>query len=272
MSRTPGSARPRPAAARRHRSPGWVPNQHGAWAMLASPLLLGALAVGLHGVHALLAAFWFAGYLAFFAVSVWLKSGRRPRFRRPAATYAAAAAGLGLAMTVARPQLVGFVPWFALPLGVGLWAAAQRRERDLLAGLTTVLGSALMTVVAYAAPGATGVGGPGWGAPVGLTDGDLRRAALLALGQFLYFGGTVWYVKSMIRERGNVRFRRLSVLWHVASVGVVAAYSPWLAAVFAVMAARAWLVPRFSFSPKQIGIAEIFSTLAVALVSLVTVR
>ena len=34
---------------------------------------------------------------------------------------------------------------------------------------------------------------------------------------------------------------------------------------------RAWIVPRFSFSPKQIGVAEIGSTVAVALMSLVTV-
>ena len=44
-----------------------------------------------------------------------------------------------------------------------------------------------------------------------------------------------------------------------------------LAAVFLVLTVRAWIVPRFSFSPKQIGIAEIASTLAVALVSLFTV-
>ena len=254
--------------ARRRRSPGWVPNQHGAWAMLASPLLLGALATGLHGVHALLALFWFAGYFAFFATSVWLKSGRKARFRQPVWVYVALAALAGAALAATRPGLLWFAALFVGPLGVGLWAAAQRRERDLLAGLTTVLGSALMTIVAYAAPAATTAAAPALA--VAALDGELRRPLLLAVGQFLYFGGTVCYVKSMIRERGNARFLALSVGWHVLAVVVVATWSPWLALVFALLTVRAWVVPRFALSPKQIGIAEIVSTLAVALVSLAT--
>ena len=56
------------------RSAGWVPQQHGAWAMLASPLALGALASGLSWIHLPLAAFWVAGYFLFSASSMWLKS------------------------------------------------------------------------------------------------------------------------------------------------------------------------------------------------------
>ncbi|MBK8756530.1 MAG: YwiC-like family protein [Actinomycetales bacterium] len=237
------------------RSAGWVPQQHGAWAMLASPLLLGALASGLAWIHLPLTAFWFAGYFLFYASSMWLKSGRKARYLPATRAYAVLAAVLGVAVAVAQPGLLRWVPWFLVPLGVGLWAAAHRQERALLAGLTTVLASALMTVVAYDA-------GPGE---------DLRRAAVLALGQFLYFGGTVWYVKSMIRERGNLGFRGLSVGWHALSTLAVAAFCLPLAAVFAVLTLRAWIVPRFSFSPKQIGVAEIGSTVAVALMSLVTV-
>jgi hypothetical protein len=51
------------------RGPGWVPNQHGAWAMLVTPLLVGVLAAGPSAVHLPLAPLWFAGYLAFSAVT-----------------------------------------------------------------------------------------------------------------------------------------------------------------------------------------------------------
>ncbi len=249
MTATPAPPR------RRRRAAGWIPNQHGAWAMLASPLLLGALAAGMSWIHLALAVLWVAGYFAFFATSVWLKSGRKPRFARPMQVYAALAAALGLAVAVLAPTLMRWAPLFLLPFGVGLWAAAARRERDLLAGLTTVVGSALMTVVAYDAGGGT----------------DLRRAWWLAAGQFLYFAGTVCYVKSMIRERANPRFRWISVGWHALATLFVLPASPWLAAVFALLTGRAWLVPRLGWTPKQIGIAEIASTTLVALVSLWTI-
>ena len=42
-------------------------------------------------------------------------------------------------------------------------------------------------------------------------------------------------------------------------------------ALFVVLALRAWWVPRLGWTPKQIGIAEIAGTTAVALVSLFTV-
>ena len=146
--------------------------------MLASPLAVGVLAGGPAWVHLPLTGLWFVGYFAFFATSLWLKARRRPRYWPPVQAYGAATLLLGLATLALEPGLVVWAPLFLLPLGVGLAAAAARRERELLSGLCTVVGSGLMTVVAYAA-------GPG---------PDLGRAWLLALTQFLYFAGTVFYV------------------------------------------------------------------------------
>jgi hypothetical protein len=223
--------------------------------MLASPLAVGALAAGPAWGHLPLAAFWFAGYFAFFAASLWLKSGRKPRYLSPARAYAVLAAVLGVTTAYLNPGLLRWAPLFLAPLGLGLWAAARRRERDLLAGLTMVLGSALMTVVADAAGE-----GP-----------DLHRAWRLALVQLLYFAGTVFYVRSQIREKGNERFLRASVAVHAASTAIVLTLSPLLALVFALLTVRAAVVPRFSLSPKQIGIAEVVGVLAVAVVSLWTI-
>ena len=46
--------------------------QHGARAMLVTPLLVGVLAAGPSAVHLPMALFWFAGYLAFSAVTALL--------------------------------------------------------------------------------------------------------------------------------------------------------------------------------------------------------
>lgn len=237
------------AAPKRRRSPGWVPNQHGAWAMLAAPLLVGIIAGGPAWVHLPLAAFWFTGYFAFFATSLWLKARRRPRYWPPVRAYGLGAAALGAVVLLLEPGLAVWAPLFVLPLGVGLVAAAARHERDLLAGLTTVVGSCLMTVVAY-------------DAGAGHVD---RRAWELAAVLALYFLGTVFYVKSAIRERGNDRFLALSVGYHLVATAVAWCLAWPLGVVFAVLTVRAAVVPKTNGTPKQLGIGEIFSTVAVAL-------
>lgn len=229
-----------------------MPNQHGAWAMLTSPLLVGMIAAGFTWVYLPLAAFWFAGYFAFFATSLWLKAGRRAKWFPPVRFYTLLATGLGILVAVMAPELVRWAPAFAAPLAVGLLAAARRHERDLLAGLTTVVAAGLITVVAYDAG----------------TTGPLDRGWQLALVQFLYFAGTVFYVKTVIRERDNPAFLALSVGFHAAATVAVAWLSWWLVAVFALLTARAALVPRLHPTPKQVGIGEIASTVVVAVVSL----
>lgn len=239
-------------ARRRRPGPGWIPNQHGAWAMLAAPLLVGILGGGFAWVDLPLAAFWFVGYFAFFATSLWLKARRRAKWWPPVRAYSIAAGALGLVVAAMRPDLLVWIPAFILPLGVGLWAAAARRERDLLAGITTVVGSGLMTVVAYDA-GSTG---------------SLDRGWQLALVQFLYFAGTVSYVKSAIRERGNRGFLALSVGFHLLATLAMVPLSWWLVGLFAVLTIRAAITPLLAVSPKTLGIGEIVATVAVAVVSL----
>lgn len=265
--------RPRVAPKRpvRRRSPGWIPNQHGAWAMLASPLLVGILAAGPAWAHLPLMLFWFVGYFAFFAAGLWLKASRRARHRPPVIAYSAAATMLGVILVLVEPTLIRWVPAFAGPLAIGLWSSARHTDRSLLSGLSTSVGSALMTLVAYDAGGGA----------------DWQRAGLLAATQAAYFAGTVFYVKSLIRQRGDASFRRLSISCHVGFTLLAAAaavlvsrarpadigqlgVSWWVVAVFGVLAIRAAWVPRLTPPPPpvRIGLGEIAATLAVAVTSL----
>ncbi|KAB7746442.1 hypothetical protein GA707_02790 [Nostocoides sp. F2B08] len=237
---------------RRRRSPGWVPAQHGAWAMLATPLLVGILASGPTWTHVPLTAFWFLGYAAFFATGLWLKSRRGPRYRRPALVYSAAAAVAALLTLLADPTLLRWAPLFVVPLGVGLLASAVRDERSLWNGVATTVGSTLMTVVAYDAGAGT----------------DLERAWLLAGVLGLYFVGTVLYVKTIIRERGSEPYYWLSVGFHGLATLALVPLTPPLTPVFAALTARAAIVPAFRITPKQAGIGEIVATVVVAVTAL----
>jgi hypothetical protein len=227
--------------------------------MLASPLLVGIMAGGFAWIHLPLAAFWFTGYFAFFATSLWLKSRRRPTWFPPVRAYGLGSLGLGVVVVATDSGLLRWAPLFVLPLGIGLYAASQRQDRALVAGLATTAGSALMTVVAYDA-------GPG---------SDLTRAWQLALVQFLYFSGTVFYVKTVIRERDNPRYRWLSAGHHAVALGTVelvfgievGSQLP-LLVVFGLLLGRAILVPPYRPTPKQAGIGEVAATVAVAAASL----
>lgn len=245
------SSSPRPNRSRR--APGWVPNQHGAWAMLATPLLVGILASGPTWTHVPLTAFWFLGYFAFFATGLWLKSRRKARYRPPVLVYSAAAAAAGVLTLLADPALLRWAPLFVLPLGIGLVASARRDERSLWSGIATTVGSTLMTVVAYDAGGGD----------------DLGRAWLLAGVLALYFVGTVLYVKTIIRERDSEPYYWLSVGFHgLATLALIPVAAP-LTPVFAALTARAAIVPAFRISPKQAGVGEVVATVVVAATALV---
>lgn len=272
---------PRSGHQRRHGVSGWVPNQHGAWAMVTIPWLLGAwlrFHEGRGAAYALvLGLFWLAGYFTFHASSVWLKSRRQARYLRPVLVYTAVAAVLG----VATWALGGVaLAWWVVPyvpvLGIALALAASRHERALVGGLLTVAAACLIVLVAgFASPAEVLAG---WGTVA------VGRAVGLALTCFGYFGGTVFFVKSMIRERGKAGFLALSVGWHVLVLAVAIAAAtmtgyPWAWTVFfAATAVRSLALPLagpmrehgLRLTPKQLGIAEAVFSVALVAIAMAT--
>lgn len=258
---------------------GWVPQQHGAWAMLVVPLVVGVAAAGARPWHALLAATWVVGYLAFAATALLLKARGRARYRPAAAVYGGAALTLGVALLAARPAL----GWWAVPyaplLAVALGAAWRRAERSWVADTVTVLAACLLAAV-VATPAALD-GGP---TPLALTAGSV--GAWQVVGALAaYFLGTVCYVKTMIRERGNTMVLVASVAWHALAAAAVLAmvaagrsagptgpaagalpgWSGWLlAGLFTLLTARAAAVPlRFPGArPMAVGLGEIAASAA----------
>lgn len=239
-----------------------MPNQHGAWAFIITPWLLGlAWTVGagrLLPEHVLLFAFWLVGYFAFFATSLWLKSRFKPRYRPAVVTYATAAAVLGLVVLALRPAWWSWVLAFAPLGGYALWMAWRRSERELVAGLATVVAACLLPLV---------MASDGLWRPGGLPE--VPAIALVCVG---YFFGTVVYVKTIIRERGRAGYVVASVAWHLGCALAALWAPPPLPAVplslfFVLMALRAGLVAALGpmrgrrVSAKAVGIGEFGSTL-----------
>ncbi len=238
----------------------WLPRQHGAWAMLAVPALVGMLREGPAAVHALLLPAWLAAYLAFTAAGSLVHLRRRNAPIAPLATFGGIALVLGLAALSLRPELLlwalAFVPLALVSLG----CSALRADRSLLNDGVTILAACLFAGVAYQAGGGLLPPHP---------QGQVMAWIVLAL--FAYFFGTAFYVKTVIRERANRAFHRLSVGYHAAwtlfwaasgSLGVPIGTPTriGITVFFAALTVRAAVLAGRSVRPLHVGLGEILAS------------
>lgn len=170
-----------------------LPKEHGSWAMLAVPLLLGlVIAPGWHWrVIALLVAA-LAFYLLRYPLANLVKTRRRPGADR---AYLLGWAGLYGAITVLSGSWLVLAQglWWLLPLGLlggllllfHLWLVYRRQEMSVVGELAGIVGLALGAPMAYYTVS-------------GQLDG---LAAALWLVNALYFGGTVFYIKLKVRQQ-----------------------------------------------------------------------
>ena len=255
-------ARAKAKARRRRTIRMWIPQYHGGWAMVVVPPILGIVEGGFRWAHIPLYALWFIGYFFFYCATVWLRSHCKARYAAPVKAYGAAVLGLGLISLVCAPFLWRWALLFAPLVAVAALAAWKREDRSLASGLDTVAAASLMVPVMYdvSTDGAAGLGG---------TAHVWALAALF----FGYFAGTVFYVKTNIRERGSTPYLFASVAWHAAWTAAVIALAMhdaigrWHAVVWALMTARAVAVPlygriRTPLPVRAIGIGEILASIA----------
>lgn len=225
----------------------FIPPQHGAWAMLLLPYLAGLAVTSWRWPHAPLLGAWITGYLLSYYVMQAVKTRRARRVRGQLIWYGALTAALAAPVVAARPAVLLYAPAYALLLAVNAGYAWRRRDRALGNDIAFVVQSCLMVfLVATVAD-----------VPVSAVGG----AFVVVLA---YLVGTVFYVKTMIRERDNIAFRRWSVRYHaVALVAAAASLDGRVAALFGALLVRAWVLPGRRLAPKYVGVIEILNSILV---------
>jgi len=170
-----------------------LPKEHGSWAMLVVPLLLGlAIAPGWHWrvIGLLIAAFGF--FLVRFPLATLVKTRRRKKGERAYLWQWVIIYGGVTALSGGWLVLVQGL-WWLVPLGLiggmlllfHLWLVARRQEMSVVGELAGIFGLALGAPMTYYVAG-----------------GQLDRvAAALWLVNALYFGGTVFYIKLKVRQQ-----------------------------------------------------------------------
>jgi len=233
-----------------------VPAQHGAWAMLLVPYLLGTLAAGWTVAAVPLLAVWLLGYVFSYSALMALRVRRRDRFVRSARAAALVAVPFLAWLLVLRPWVVLVAPAFVPMALVNVHYARAHDERAWVNGLASVTQACLLVPLAFAVGDGT----------------DWARAVALFAIAWLYFAGSVFYVKTMIRERGEPAYLRASLVFHAGAALIVSVVSPWLTVLFAWFLTRAvflpWLARRRTVRPVQVGLVEIVNTTLLVVVGL----
>jgi hypothetical protein len=247
------------AATRRRPKGSYIPPQHGAWAFLALPLALGAVVSPASPLLVVLALAWIAAYPLSYAALGLVRARRPQRFRRPFAVWLLVVLPAVAVLVVARPWLL----WVGL-IYLGLFAVnlryAQRNdERALGNDVVFIVECAAMVPVTYAVAAL----GQTWAPP---SPSDVPTDVwVLAVVCGLVLTGSILHVKSLIRERRNVRYANVSKTYALAclplSVAIAALWGwpsgTWLIVPFVALAVRAWVVGRRHLRPGTLGIVEL---------------
>ncbi|WP_324716533.1 YwiC-like family protein [Carboxydochorda subterranea] len=232
-----------------------LPREHGVWFMWLVPLALGAALSRFTWVHLLLL---FAALAFHLGSSALLEAARGGRHRARLSTWAGGLAGLGV-------LLMGYPVWrwpvlmlfggAAAALLAAQWALVRlQRERMLVSDALAIGGLQLWGPISYL------VGG-------GTLD---RTAWMLWTLTFAFFLGTAFHVRTLFRERGDVRYKWLSNGAHLALLAVPAALGvPEVGVAYVPSALRAWATPLGrKVRPVVAGVVEIANSVAFALLFL----
>ncbi|MDO9498175.1 MAG: YwiC-like family protein [Nocardioides sp.] len=243
-----------------------MPPQHGAWAFVGLPLVLGALATPASWTTLLLTWAAFTCYPAsYFALSM-ARARRGARFRRPLLVWTLAASVPAAALVVTRPWLVAVGLGYACLFAVNLAFARRNHERDL------VNDAVLIVEVAALVPLTRWLAEP--------VDGVPERVWLLTALCALTLVGSTLHVKSLLRERRNPTYARASHAFAISSlVAVVGLAWVWglpagvaLVLPFVLLTARALKRDWSGWRPGRIGLVELACFVAVAAGAAAAVR
>ncbi len=253
---------PRPHA----RPTSLAPPQHGAWAFLGLPLVLGALVSPASWTTLLLTWAAFTLYPAsYFALSLG-RARRGARFRRPLLVWTLAAAVPCAVLLAARPWLVWVGLAYAVLFAVNLAFARRNRERDLGNDAALVAQAvALVPLTWLLASSGAGT----WALPLASVP---DRVWLLTTVCALVLVGSTLHVKSLLRERRNPAYAVASRIFAGASLVLAAGLAvAWglpegvaLVVPFVVLTARAFKRDWSGWRPAQVGLVELACFVLVA--------
>lgn len=219
-----------------------VPKQHGAWAMLIIPFVLGAYAGGFSWLHLPLFLGWLGLYLATYPFLMAVKTKRKNEYMRWFYGYFSVAIIMLIIPLVFEWKLVYFgiamIPFFF----INLYFAKKKDERALTNDIAAIASFCIGGLASFY-----------------IGRGTLTAQAWeLYLFCFLFFIGSTFYVKTMIREKKSSLYKWTSWAYHLLLIAILmmTGYS-WFALAYVPSAVRAIYLYGKSVSATKVGVLEI---------------
>ncbi|WP_094730704.1 YwiC-like family protein [Bifidobacterium hapali] len=274
----------------------WIPDQPGAWAMALLPSIAGVIIGGANITTLWLLAAWILCYCVQFTAARWMKSHYARRYAPPVLIYTVLLALVGLPFVIIHPGILRWAPLYIVLAAASFAAAWLRRERSLWGNAVAIVAACIMTTIIISFAGPQISCAPQiaaclaharaefdqfarhlptiatWWSPLALPAIGIIASVMFALEQF----GSVLFVKTMIRERGNRTYQWASWLWHAVLFGIAILASlfslGWITAI-PVIVTNLWLLARAialpilarrrTIKPIVTGMVEMVSSLLI---------
>ena len=223
----------------------FLPKQHGAWAMLIIPFWLGVASSGFLWEHIPFFFGWLLLYLATYPLLLIFKRKKIPFYSKWAVIYFVPAVSLLLIVLNSRPSMIYFgiimIPFFF----VNAYFSGKNQDRALLNDFSAIITFSIAGLASSYLP-----------------EGRINSDAILIFSaSILFFIGSTFFVKSMIREKKNQTFKWVSWSYHMAVPLAWVMLGEWIVAIaFLPSLIRAVIFYGKPLSPKQIGIYEIVNS------------
>lgn len=226
-----------------------IPRQPGSWAMVLAPAIAAiTLQSGFHAItmSCLVTLDWALCYGMQYAINRWIVAGARRRYAREAFICTAVTVAFGIPTLIIAPGLLRWAPWFAALLAVTVFSTMIRHDtHGIWSQVAGVIASCTIPATFPSAANPSAAIPPDgmywWEMLAWWPNSAVNRTSLIVAIMMLWYEiGSLLFVRSMIREFGNNRYRLAAIAWHAVMMVIVitAAYAgmfvrPWAAIVAA---------------------------------------
>lgn len=148
--------------------------------------------------------------------------------------------------------LIVMIPLFI----VNMYYARQKNERALLNDICAIIVFCIGGLISYY---------------FSMKQID-HTAIFIALISFLYFLGSTFYVKTMIREKNNPKYRLISWGYHIVLTIIIFVINPWCSLIFIPSVIRAIMLYGQKISIIKVGILEIANSVYFLIITAIIMK